>query len=213
MWCGCFFKLLLLVWAASDFVATLFAEEKHAVLTPYCDAQVMYYFMGKMMVLQPDGEHTFVRGEGDHPMLPPGPGLYTLRKPSLPSLVAAGARSGVAKVGADGAAKVPAPLCLCKPVGPPLLGFRRIAFLHGLTKPAAATLVGFDERPCGCLMRAAPRRLDSKCVGWDAGGHGAARPARRADAPGQHRAQARQRGPPQRRARAAAGRPGRARQA
>ena len=75
----------------------------------------MYYFVGRMMVLQPDGEQTFVRGVPYHPMLPPGPGLYTLREPSLPAKVAAGARSGVAKLGAGGAAgaaKVPLPLSL-----------------------------------------------------------------------------------------------------
>ena len=43
--------------------------------------QVMYYFLGKMFVLQPDDEQSFVR-EPDHPMLPPGPGLYTIHEPS-----------------------------------------------------------------------------------------------------------------------------------
>ena len=43
--------------------------------------QVMYYFLGKMFVLQPDKEQSFVR-EPDHPMLPPGPGLYTIHEPS-----------------------------------------------------------------------------------------------------------------------------------
>ena len=43
--------------------------------------QVMYYFLGKMFVLQPDEEQSFVR-EPYHPMLPPGPGLYTIHEPS-----------------------------------------------------------------------------------------------------------------------------------
>ena len=43
--------------------------------------QVMYYFLGKMFVLQPDDQQSFVR-EPDHPMLPPGPGLYTIHEPS-----------------------------------------------------------------------------------------------------------------------------------
>ena len=49
----------------------------------------MYYFLGKMFVLQPDEEHSFVR-EPYHPMLPYGPGLYTLQEPSM---LASGARS------------------------------------------------------------------------------------------------------------------------
>ena len=44
--------------------------------------QVLYYFLGKMLVLQPDSEHRFVQAhEAQHPMLPSGPGLYTLRRP------------------------------------------------------------------------------------------------------------------------------------
>ena len=43
--------------------------------------QVMYYFLGKMFVLQPDEEQSFVK-EPYHPMLPPGPGLYTIHEPS-----------------------------------------------------------------------------------------------------------------------------------
>ena len=46
--------------------------------------QVLYYFLGKMLVLQPDAEHRFVHAsEAQHPMLPPGAGLYTLRTPGL----------------------------------------------------------------------------------------------------------------------------------
>lgn len=41
----------------------------------------MYSAVGTTLILQPDSAHTFVR-EPDHPMLPPGPGLYTLRPPS-----------------------------------------------------------------------------------------------------------------------------------
>jgi len=76
--------------------------------------QVMYYFLGKMLVMQPDREHTFVKGEADHPMLPAGPGLYTLREPSLLSSVASGARAKAAQLGNEGAAqaaKVREPRC------------------------------------------------------------------------------------------------------
>ncbi len=52
---------------------------------PCCSrAQVMYYIIGKIIVLQPDAELTFVGGEGYHPMLPAGPGLFTLREPTPP---------------------------------------------------------------------------------------------------------------------------------
>jgi hypothetical protein len=44
--------------------------------------QVMYYFLGKVLVLQPDPQLKFVQEPG-HPMLPEGPGLYTLREPTL----------------------------------------------------------------------------------------------------------------------------------
>ena len=57
------------------------AEPIAAKLVFYC-LQVMYYFLGKMFVLQPDEEHSFVR-EPYHPMLPHGPGLYTLQEPSM----------------------------------------------------------------------------------------------------------------------------------
>lgn len=42
----------------------------------------MFNFIGLVMVLQPDASHSFVVGEGYHPMLPPVPGLYLLRQPS-----------------------------------------------------------------------------------------------------------------------------------
>ena len=44
---------------------------------------VLYSFIGRMMVLQPAADLTFTQGEGPHPMLPEGSGLYTLRHPSL----------------------------------------------------------------------------------------------------------------------------------
>ena len=44
---------------------------------------VLYSFVGRLMVLQPDPVLKFAALEGPHPMLPPGPGLYTLRSPSL----------------------------------------------------------------------------------------------------------------------------------
>ena len=46
----------------------------------------MYTFIGRLVVLQPDASHAFVKGEKEaagHPLLPSGPGLYTLREPAL----------------------------------------------------------------------------------------------------------------------------------
>ncbi len=43
----------------------------------------LYYFVGRMIVLQPDRAwHAFVANDPDHPMLPPGPGLYYLADPT-----------------------------------------------------------------------------------------------------------------------------------
>ena len=67
--------------------------------------QVMYYFLGKMFVLQPDENAPFVKGEAYHPMLPPGPGIYTLREPSLLSTLTSGAGANAAKLGNSGAAQ------------------------------------------------------------------------------------------------------------
>ena len=61
-----------------------------------CCRVVMYFFVGKMLVLQPDMEHNFVRpGEEYHPMLPSGPGLYTLRTPTALDAMAASAKKEV----------------------------------------------------------------------------------------------------------------------
>ncbi len=47
----------------------------------------MYFFVGKMMVLQPDMEHSFVsKDEPYHEMLPTQPGLWVLRQPNEPVL-------------------------------------------------------------------------------------------------------------------------------
>jgi len=44
----------------------------------------MYFFVGKMMVLQPDKEHRFIaKDEPYHDMLPAHPGLWVLRQPSV----------------------------------------------------------------------------------------------------------------------------------
>ena len=57
----------------------------------------MYTFIGRLVVLQPDASHAFVRGKKEregHPLLPPGPGLYTLREPALlPGTGASGANN------------------------------------------------------------------------------------------------------------------------
>lgn len=46
-------------------------------------AQVMFDFVGKVLVLQPEADASFVaKGEGLHPMLPPAPGLWVLRDPT-----------------------------------------------------------------------------------------------------------------------------------
>lgn len=51
--------------------------------------QVMFDFVGKVLVLQPEEGASFVaRGERPHPMLPPQPGLFVLREPTPMSTVA-----------------------------------------------------------------------------------------------------------------------------
>eukprot|EP00798_Chlamydomonas_sp_ICE-L_P013973 gene13973-19916_t len=42
----------------------------------------LYYFLGRMIVMQAHSDLTFVRGDKPHPMLPPGPGVYKLAPPS-----------------------------------------------------------------------------------------------------------------------------------
>lgn len=42
----------------------------------------LYYFLGRTVCLQPDRAHTFVAGDKDHPMLPPGPEVYAMVDPS-----------------------------------------------------------------------------------------------------------------------------------
>jgi hypothetical protein len=45
--------------------------------------QMLYNFVGQLMVLQPSEDHSFVwEGEGYHPMLPQGPGLFLLQRPN-----------------------------------------------------------------------------------------------------------------------------------
>jgi hypothetical protein len=51
--------------------------------------QLMFDFIGQVWVLQPEEEATYVAGEGYHPLLPPGPGLYLVREPT-PLTAAAG---------------------------------------------------------------------------------------------------------------------------
>lgn len=47
----------------------------------------MYFFVGKMMVLQPDKEHRFIsKDEPYHEMLPAQPGLWILRQPTEAAL-------------------------------------------------------------------------------------------------------------------------------
>ncbi|GIM12074.1 hypothetical protein Vretimale_15508 [Volvox reticuliferus] len=41
----------------------------------------LYYFVGRICILQPDSWHTFMANEADHPMLPPGPELFVLTDP------------------------------------------------------------------------------------------------------------------------------------
>ncbi|EFJ41746.1 hypothetical protein VOLCADRAFT_98293 [Volvox carteri f. nagariensis] len=38
----------------------------------------LYYFVGRMCILQPDSWHSFTANDPDHPMLPPGPELFAL---------------------------------------------------------------------------------------------------------------------------------------
>lgn len=50
---------------------------------------VMFDFIGKMMVLQPEAGASFVGGEGHHPLLPPTAGLFLVREPVALSSAAA----------------------------------------------------------------------------------------------------------------------------
>ena len=62
-------------------------------LTPFsthgglqCDERsIMYNFVGRVVVLQPSTQLSWVRtaAEANHPLLPPGPGLYELCEPSV----------------------------------------------------------------------------------------------------------------------------------
>jgi hypothetical protein len=54
--------------------------------------KLMYNFIGKMLVLQPDQSLTFASQEPCHPMLPEGPGIYSLVQPYLVSTIMAKAR-------------------------------------------------------------------------------------------------------------------------
>ena len=62
-------------------------------------AQVLFNFIGQMLVLQPHEDMTFVAGEPGHPLLPPGPGLFLLRHPApqdAPTAAAAAANAEAA---------------------------------------------------------------------------------------------------------------------
>lgn len=48
------------------------------------DRSIMYHFVGRLLVLQPDDELKWVYpGEGQHPLLPPKAGLYELIEPDM----------------------------------------------------------------------------------------------------------------------------------
>ena len=65
----------------------------------------LYYYVGRLIVLQPDSWNSFV-GEGDdHPLLSPGPGLYYLSDPEAGAVPKSPNQSVPAKAGA---APVPA---------------------------------------------------------------------------------------------------------
>ena len=68
----------------------------------------MYYFLGRVIALQPDPDAPFVRGEPGHAMLPPGPGAYTLAEPSLLAAAASAAAGGLAAPPAAPPAQGPA---------------------------------------------------------------------------------------------------------
>lgn len=46
--------------------------------------RVMFNFVGRVMVLQPESSLKFVGGDGYHPMLPAKAGLFVLRNPTMP---------------------------------------------------------------------------------------------------------------------------------
>lgn len=48
------------------------------------DRSIMYHFVGRLLVLQPDYDLSWVHeGEGQHPLLPPKAGLYELIEPDM----------------------------------------------------------------------------------------------------------------------------------
>ena len=117
----------------------------------------MYYFLGKMFVLQPDEEHSFVR-EPDHPMLPPGPGLYTLQEPSMLASGARNVRSAAAAQLAGHAAE----LARLARKGSTHLG-NISPKPASIGKPKSGTLALFNGKPkakqvtmkpllCGCFL-------------------------------------------------------------
>lgn len=94
---------------------------------------VLYSFVGRVMVLQPAEDLTFAE-EGPLPMLPPGPGLYTLRHPSLMGTHQQQKRIKKAEFDAFDWAAAPQDWEDCvkntsSPLSPPTLGAAVMAFM------------------------------------------------------------------------------------
>ncbi|KAL4443837.1 hypothetical protein ABPG75_011574 [Micractinium tetrahymenae] len=89
---------------------------------------VMFDFIGKMMVLQPEAEASFVGGEGHHPLLPPGAGLFLVREPAALSSVAATLKndaSFVQQAVAQAISNLPAPAAAAAPASPGALAAKK----------------------------------------------------------------------------------------
>ncbi|KAK9831400.1 hypothetical protein WJX81_001243 [Elliptochloris bilobata] len=116
----------------------------HACLQNPNGRKVMYYFLGRVIVLQPDPEVSFVRGEPGHVMLPLGPGLYTLAEPSLLAAAASAA-----------AGQLPAPPAV------PMGAFTPMGANNISPKPAAVGRRDGAAAPSAASAAANPAGADS----------------------------------------------------
>lgn len=109
----------------------------------FCDERsIMYHFVGRMLVLQPDDSLTWVgEHERHHPLLPPRAGLYELIEPDVLSRTRAAA---LASIDALDSLLEPAP-----PVNETLAGstFMPSSWLHRRTRSAGDA----ESRECAAV--------------------------------------------------------------
>ncbi len=135
----------------------------------------MYYFLGRVIALQPDPDAPFVRGEPGHAMLPPGPGAYTLAEPSLLAAAASAAAGGLAAPPAAPPAQGPATPLGANNISPkPAAVGRRGAPAPAPAPgaPAPSLLLGAREPvPTGAGFRCASRGHTGPVMRSAAGWH------------------------------------------